>query len=119
MIMGFAYNRIGYRDKALGCQQQALAIWKGLEERSGDEETSLYRSCQVETLINIGYTLETSASLTKQSGSSKKPLPWLSRATTVQDKQKSCCTSASSSPTMGDRPGQWSTSISPCRSIEN
>jgi tetratricopeptide (TPR) repeat protein len=57
MIMGFAYNRIGYWDKALGCQQQALVIWKGLEERSGDEETSLYRSCQVETLINIGYTL--------------------------------------------------------------
>ena len=57
MIMGIAYNRIGYRDKALGCQQQALAIWEGLEERSGDEETSLYRSCQVETLINVGYTL--------------------------------------------------------------
>jgi tetratricopeptide (TPR) repeat protein len=57
MIMGLAYYRIGYRDKALGCQQQALAIWKGLEERSSDEETSLYRSCQVETLINIGYML--------------------------------------------------------------
>lgn len=57
MIMGLAYNRIGYRDKALGCQQQAMAIWKGLEERSGDEETSLYRSCQVETLMDIGYML--------------------------------------------------------------
>jgi tetratricopeptide (TPR) repeat protein len=57
MIMGFAYNRIGYRDKALGCHQRALAVWEELEERSSDEETPLYRSCQVETLIYIGHTL--------------------------------------------------------------
>ena len=119
MIMGLAYNRIGYRDKALGCQQQALAIRKGLEERSGDEETSLYRSCHVETLINIGYTLGNLGQPDEAIRELEKAFALAESSDNRQDKQKSCCTSASSSATMGDGPGQWSTSISPCRSIEN